>query len=203
MAKEVLGPCMQDGDRIGCVKEGGEVKVPPSFHDAWQKLCEGGWISLNNSPEYGGAGLPSIASSLLGELLVGSNLALVMIGGLTVGNARVIESFGTEEDKALFCENLYRGKWGGTMCLTEPHAGSDVGRLETTAVKAPEADDPRIYKITGQKRFISGGQQDLTENIIHLVLAPHRGRAHGHQGHQPFHRAQDMGEAGRLHGRAQ
>ena len=188
VCKEVLGPAMQDGDLEGCEYKEGQVKVPSSFHDCWKVMAENGWTALPINPEYGGQGLPATLSGLVGEYFWGANTAFLLYVALSVGNSRLIESFGTEEDKNLFCEKMYTGVWGGTMCLTEPDAGSDVGYLRTKATPDPDSGDPRVYKIEGTKRFISCGEHDLTENIIHLLFA-HRRLSHGHQGHQPVYRA--------------
>jgi alkylation response protein AidB-like acyl-CoA dehydrogenase len=171
VAREVLGPAMQEGDREGCVFEDGQVKSPRSFHECWRFLVENGWLAGTQNPEFGGQGLPVTVGGLVSEFFVGANIAFMTYPGLAVGNGHLIENFGTDEDKALFVEKMYTGVWGGTMCLTEPDAGSDVGWLRTKAIPDLEAGDPRIYKIEGTKRFITCGEHDLTENIIHLVLA--------------------------------
>ncbi len=182
VAREVVGPTLQDGDQQGLVYEDGRVKVPASFHDCWKVLSENGWFSLAVSPEFGGQGLPLTIYGQVVEYFISANSALKIYSGLAVGAGHLIENFGTGEDRALLCEKMYNGVWGGTMCLTEPDAGSDVGYLKTRAVPDPEADDPRVYKIEGTKRFISGGEQDLTENIIHLVLARIEGAPRGTKG---------------------
>ncbi len=182
VCRDVLGPCMQDGDREGCTYKEGEVKVPESFHECWKVMAENGWIGNSNNPEFGGQGLPAVVSGLLGELFVGANMAFMTYPGLATGNGRLIENFGTDKDKDPFIEKMYTGVWGGTMCLTEPDAGSDVGWLRTKAVPDPEADDPRVYKIEGTKRFITCGDQNITENIIHLVLARIEGALEGTKG---------------------
>jgi len=171
VAREVLGPAMQEGDQEGCVFEDGQVKLPRSFHECWRFLVENGWLAGTQNPEYGGQGLPVTVGGLVSEFFLGANMAFMTYPGLAVGNGHLIENFGTDEDRALFVEKMYSGVWGGTMCLTEPDAGSDVGWLRTKAVPDPEAGDPRVYKIEGTKRFITCGEHDLTENIIHLVLA--------------------------------
>ncbi|MDZ7700229.1 MAG: acyl-CoA dehydrogenase [Deltaproteobacteria bacterium] len=171
VARSSLGPANQDGDREGVTYDAGKVRVPESFHACWKVLAENGWISISSNPEWGGQGLPAVMGTAVNELFIGANLAMMSYPGLTVGNGHLIENFGTDDDRALFVEKMYSGVWGGTMCLTEPDAGSDVGWLRTRAVPDPEAGDPRIYKIEGTKRFITCGEQDLTENIIHLVLA--------------------------------
>ncbi len=182
VCREVLGPTMQDGDQEGCTYKDGVVNVPTSFHNCWKVMAENGWIGNSSNPEFGGQGLPAVVSGLLGELFTGANMAFMAYPGLAVGNGRLIENFGTDEDKALFIENMYTGVWGGTMCLTEPDAGSDVGSVRTKAITDPGSDDPRIYKIEGTKRFITCGEQDITENIIHLVLARIEGAMEGTKG---------------------
>jgi 3-(methylthio)propanoyl-CoA dehydrogenase len=182
VCKEVLGPAMQDGDHDGCTYNDGVVNVPASFQECWKVMAENGWIALSTSPEFGGQGLPEALSGLIMEFVCGANMAFATYPGLAVGNGRLVENFGTDEDKNLFCEKMYTGVWGGTMCLTEPDAGSDVGYLRTKATPDPEAGDPRIHKIEGTKRFITCGEQDLTENIIHLVLARIEGAPAGTKG---------------------
>jgi len=182
VCRDVLGPCMQDGDREGCTYKEGEVKVPEAFHECWKIMAENGWIGASNNPEFGGQGLPAVVSGLLGELFTGANMAFMTYPGLATGNGRLIENFGTDKDKDLFIEKMYTGVWGGTMCLTEPNAGSDVGSVRTKAVPVPDSDDPRVYKIEGTKQFITCGEQDITENIIHLVLARIEGAVEGTKG---------------------
>lgn len=181
-AREAVGPTLQDGDQDGAKYVNGQVNVTPSFHGVWKQMAENGWLGASKSPEFGGQGLPFALGGLLVEMFCGANMAFMTFPGLAVANAAVIENFGTDEDKALFCEKMYTGVWGGTMCLTEPDAGSDVGFLRSKAVKDPESDDPRVYKIEGTKRFITCGDQDLTENIIHLVLARIEGAPMGTKG---------------------
>ncbi len=171
LCREVLGPAMQDGDREGCAYEEGRVTVPASFHECWRVMKENGWIGTARNPAFGGQGLPVTVSGILSELFTGANFAFMTYPGLAVGNGHLIENFGTDEDRRLFVQNMYTGKWGGTMCLTEPDAGSDVGWLRTKATPDPMSNDPRVYRIEGSKRFITCGEHDLTENIIHLVLA--------------------------------
>jgi alkylation response protein AidB-like acyl-CoA dehydrogenase len=182
VSREVLGPTLQDGDREGCTYDNGVVKVPKSFHECWKVMAENGWLALSHSQEFGGQGLPAIVGGLVAELFTGANMAFMTFPGLATGNGHLIENFGTEQDKALFVEKMYTGVWGGTMCLTEPDAGSDVGWLRTKAVPDPGAGDPRVYRIEGTKRFITCGEQDLTENIIHLVLARIQGAPQGTKG---------------------
>ena len=183
VCREELGPAMQDGDKEGVTySEDGKVAVPASFHRCWKVMAENGWTAVSSSPEFGGQGLPATLGGLLGELFTGANMAFMTYPGLAVGNGRLIEHFGTDEDRALFVEKMYTGVWGGTMCLTEPDAGSDVGWLRTKATPDPESSDPRMYKIVGTKRFITCGEHDLTENIIHLLLARIEGAPMGTKG---------------------
>jgi alkylation response protein AidB-like acyl-CoA dehydrogenase len=165
--KDVTGPINAIGDAEGCKLTDGQVTTPTGFKDAYKKLYEAGWKSIGVDPEFGGAGSPKSLQILIEELLFGSNTAFGMYGGLTYGAAEVIEVFGTHEQKAFYCERMFGGKWGGTMCLTESQAGSDVGSARTKAT--PNGDGS--YKIQGTKIFISGGDHDLADNIIHLVLA--------------------------------
>jgi alkylation response protein AidB-like acyl-CoA dehydrogenase len=176
--REVTGPLNAVADAEGCKLENGKVKTPTGFKEAWQKLYEAGWKSIAVNPEHGGAGAPHALQVLVEELLSGANTAFAMYPGLAFGAAEVIESFGTSEQKHLYCERMFGGTWGGTMCLTEPHAGSDVGASSTTAKRNADGS----YTITGTKIFISGGDQDLTENIIHLVLARVDGAPAGTKG---------------------
>jgi alkylation response protein AidB-like acyl-CoA dehydrogenase len=176
--REVTGPLNVVGDTHGCKLEGGRVITPPGFKDAWKQLYEAGWNSIGVSPDYGGAGSPAAVQALVLELLAGSNAAFAMYPGLAHGAAEVIQHFGTPEQKKLYCERMYSGKWGGTMCLTEPHAGTDVGSAKTTAKKNADGS----YTITGTKIFISGGDHDLAENVIHLVLARVDGAPAGTKG---------------------
>jgi alkylation response protein AidB-like acyl-CoA dehydrogenase len=182
VAREELGPVMQEGDQEGCVYEDGRVRSPKAFHKCLKVLAENGWMAMSHSPEYGGQGLPVAVGGLVSEFFQSANMAMMNYPGLAVGNGRLVESFGSDKDKEMFVEKMYTGVWGGTMCLTEPDAGSDVGWLRTRAVPDPEAGDPRIYRIEGTKRFISAGEHDLNENIIHLLLARIEGAPHGTKG---------------------
>ncbi len=167
LSQEVLGPANVEGDRVGARWENGKVYLPPSFHDAYQKIKEGGWIGCINNPEYGGMGLPEVIGTAVNEFFFGSNISLSLTALLTRGAGYLVEKFGTDEMRQLFCERMYSGQWAGTMCLTEPQAGSDVGASKTRAIKQPNGR----YLIQGEKIFITSGDQDLTENIIHAVLA--------------------------------
>jgi len=182
VAREAVGPTLQDGDQQGLIYDNGRVKVPGSFHECWKVLRDNGWISLAVSPEYGGQGLPLSIFGQVAEYFISANSAMKIYSGLAVGAGHLIESFGRPEDKNLFCQKMYTGHWGGTMCLTEPEAGSDVGHIRTKAIPDPSAEDSRIYRIEGTKRFISSGEHDLTENIIHLVLGRIEGAPAGTKG---------------------
>ena len=177
-ATEVSGPLNQIGDQEGCKLIDGQVKTPTGFKEAWNRLFEAGWATLSAEAEYGGQGAPSTLGSVATELLSGSNTSFQMYGGLTLGAAELIASFGTEEQKHLFVERMLSGKFAGTMCLTEPHAGSDVGDCSTSAVKNADG----TYNIKGVKIFISGGDHDLSENIVHMVLARVQGAPKGTKG---------------------
>ena len=176
--REVTGPLNAIGDAQGCRLEDGQVKTPDGFKEAWGKLYEAGWKSISVNSEYGGAEAPNSVRVLIEELISGSNTAFSMYPGLSHGASEVIEAFGTPEQKALYCERLFAGKWAGTMCLTEPQAGSDVGSARSTAKRNPDG----TYTITGTKIFISAGDHDLAENIIHLVLARVDGAPAGTKG---------------------
>jgi alkylation response protein AidB-like acyl-CoA dehydrogenase len=166
LAKEEVAPLNEVADRVGAQFDNGVVTLPKEFQGPYAKYCEGGWIGASSDPEWGGQGLPRVVGMAAGEFFTGACLAFVMTPSLTHGAAEMFESFASEELKNLYVEKMYSGQWAGTMCLTEPQAGSNVGDVKTMAVK--EGD---VYKITGTKIFISSGDHDLTENIIHGVLA--------------------------------
>lgn len=166
-AREVLLPLNQSGDQEGCRLEGGEVKTPRGFKDAYARYVEGGWPGLSAAVEHGGQGLPASLGLALSEMICSSNLAWGMYPGLSHGAADALRHHGTEAQKATYLSKLVEGVWTGTMCLTEPHCGTDLGLIKSRAV--PEGDDG--YRISGTKIFISAGEHDLAENIVHLVLA--------------------------------
>jgi hypothetical protein len=176
--REVIGPLNQPADAEGCHLENGQVTTPKGFKAAWKSLYEAGWKSIGVDPHYGGAGAPRALQVLVEELISGANTAFAMYPALTFGAAEVIESFGTPEQKALYCERMFSGKWAGTMCLTEPQAGSDVGAARTKATKNADG----TWTISGTKIFISAGDHDLAENIVHLVLARVDGAPAGTKG---------------------
>ncbi len=178
LAVKEIYPTQKIGDEEGVSFENGEVRVPESFHHVWNLLKEGEWIAMSEDPEWGGQGMPSSVSLAAGDYLIGANFAFMMYAGLTHGAGLLVEAFGTEEQKRLFLKKMYTGEWTGTMLLTEPQAGSDVGALTTSAVK----NDDGTYTITGNKIFISSGDHDLAENIIHPVLARIEGAPQGTKG---------------------
>ena len=175
--KEIL-PTQQEGDHVGCRFDNGVVTVPECYRRPWEMFIEGEWLALTEDPEYGGQGMPRILAMAANDYLVGANYAMMMYSGLTHGAALLVESFGTDKVKKLFLKKMFTGEWTGTMLLTEPEAGSDVGRLTTTAVK----NDDGTYSISGNKIFISSGEHDLTDNIIHPVLARLEGAPAGTKG---------------------
>lgn len=175
--KEIL-PTQKEGDLQGCKLENGKVTTPEPFKRLYELFCEGEWVAATESPEWGGQGMPRTIASAAAEYFNGANYPFMMYPGLTHGAGKLVEEFGTDEQKKLFLKNMYSGKWAGTMLLTEPEAGSDVGALTTSAKK----NDDGTYSITGAKIFISGGEHDLTENIIHPVLARIEGAPEGTRG---------------------
>jgi alkylation response protein AidB-like acyl-CoA dehydrogenase len=175
--KELL-PIQSDGDREGARFESGNVTVPQSFHKAWDLFKEGEWLGLSEDPQWGGQGMPATLSLAANDYFIGANFAFMMYPGLTHGAGRLVQTFGTEKQKKLFLKKMFTGEWTGTMLLTEPEAGSDVGALTTAAVK----NDDGTYSITGDKIFISSGEHDMAENIIHPVLARIEGAPEGTKG---------------------
>ncbi|GAB1361973.1 acyl-CoA dehydrogenase C-terminal domain-containing protein [Rhodobacter sp.] len=178
VASEVLAPLNAVGDRIGCVLENGVVRTPDGFKAAFEAMKQGGWTALDCDPAYGGQGLPYLMNSAVGEIFVSANMAFNMYQGLTHGAYSAIHTHGTDEQKAKYLPKMVTCDWTGTMNLTEPHCGTDLGLMRTRA--EPQADGS--YKITGQKIFISAGEHDLAENIIHLVLAKAPGGGEGTKG---------------------
>ena len=177
-AREVLGPLNAAGDREGCRIEDGQVRTPKGFKEAWRQLYESGFKTLGVSTEHGGQDAPKALTVLVEEILSGANPAFNMYPGLAFGAAETIIECGTPEQAKRYAEQMVNGTWGGTMCLTEPHAGSDVGAAKTSARKLKNGK----YAIKGTKVFISGGDHDLAENIVHLVLARIRGAPPGVKG---------------------
>ncbi|MGI9274628.1 MAG: acyl-CoA dehydrogenase C-terminal domain-containing protein [Endozoicomonas sp.] len=165
--EQVLSPLNRVGDEQGCNLTENGVTTPEGFKEAYQQYVEGGWPSLSSSPEYGGQGLPHSLGLVLSELLGEANWSWGMYPGLSHGAMNTIEAHGSEEQKQTYLTKLISGEWTGTMCLTEPHCGTDLGMLRTKA--EPSGDGS--YKITGTKIFISAGEHDMAENIVHIVLA--------------------------------
>jgi alkylation response protein AidB-like acyl-CoA dehydrogenase len=164
---EVIAPLNRDGDEIGARWKDGAVTMPPGFRDAYQAFWQAGWPALSASPEDGGQGLPSVLEAMLYEMLSAANHGWTMAPGLLHGAYECIKHHASEELRSLYLEKVATGEWLATMCLTEPHAGSDLGLCRTKAV--PQADG--TYLLSGTKIFISGGEHDLSDNIVHLVLA--------------------------------
>ena len=167
VCETVLFPLNQTGDAEGCRYENGEVKTPTGFKEAYAQYAAGGWTGIASPVEYGGQGLPEAVRFVFEEMLCSSNLSFSMYPGLSHGACSALQSHGTEELQQRYLPKLVDGTWTGTMCLTEAHAGTDLGILTTKAVPAGDG----AYRITGTKIFISAGEHDLTENILHLVLA--------------------------------
>ncbi|WP_419909396.1 acyl-CoA dehydrogenase C-terminal domain-containing protein [Hoeflea sp.] len=179
LAEEVLLPLNQTGDQEGCVRhDDGSVTTPEGFKDAFDTYREGGWMGLSADPDYGGQGLPLVLHTAIGEYLSAANMALMMYPGLTQGAIAAITEHGSDKQKAKWLPKMIEGVWTGTMNLTEPHCGTDLGLLRTKA--APQDDGS--YKISGQKIFISAGEHDMSDNIIHLVLARIEGAPEGVKG---------------------
>ncbi|MGQ9365832.1 acyl-CoA dehydrogenase C-terminal domain-containing protein [Azospirillum sp. A39] len=167
VCEEVLFPLNQSGDAEGCHYENGVVRTPRGFKEAYDTYVAAGWQGLSCDPAYGGQGLPKLVNTMLEEFVCSANLSFGMYPGLSLGAYNALEMYGSDELKARFLPKLVDGTWSGTMCLTEPHAGTDLGIIRTKAVPAGDGS----YAVTGTKIFISAGEHDLTENILHLVLA--------------------------------
>jgi len=178
LAVNVIAPTLAEGDKEGCTIKDGKVSIPKCFHEPWKKFIEAGWLAPSESPEVGGQGLPRSIAFAVTELMGAANYAFMMYPGLTHGAAGLIETYGTEEQKNKYMFKMFAGEWAGTMCLTEPGAGSDVGASKTTAKRLPDGK----FLITGTKCFISSGDHDLTPNIIHPVLARIEGDPPGTKG---------------------
>ena len=176
-AKEIAAPLGPLGDEKGVKLEDGKVKLPQEFVAAYRLYAEAGWIGGTADPEWGGQGLPLTLGAAIGEFFQGACFPLCSTGGLTTGAANILYSCGSEEMKKLYLEKMYSGQWAGTMCLTEPQAGSAVGDTICRARK-----DGDHYKLVGTKSFITSGDHDLTENIIHMVLARTEGAPEGIKG---------------------
>ena len=178
ITSQVLAPINASGDQQGCQFENGVVRTPDGFKDAFEQVKEGGWTGIDCDPEFGGQGLPYLVGTAVGEMFASANMAFGMYQGLTHGAYSAIHAHGTEAQKQMYLPNMVSCDWTGTMNLTEPHCGTDLGLMRTKA--EPQADG--TYKITGQKIFISAGDHDLSDNIIHLVLAKIPGGPDGVKG---------------------
>jgi len=178
-SEEVLTPLNRVGDREGCRRHAdGSVTTPAGFKDAFDQLVAGGWIGISAPPEFGGQGLPGTLTEIVNEFLCSANMAFAMYPGLTQGAIAALLTHASPELKATYLPKMVEGRWTGTMNLTEPHCGTDLGLLRAKAV--PQADGS--YRISGTKIFISAGEHDLSENIVHLVLARIDGAPAGTRG---------------------
>src|SRR6201746_1357806 len=179
LSEEVLQPLNRVGDLEGCTRrDDGSVTTPKGFKEAFKQVAEGGWLGLSAPAEDGGQGLPVTLSQAVNEFQISANMAFSMYGGLTIGATAALIVHGKPEQKSMFVPKMVAGEWTGTMNLPEPQCGTDLGLLRTKAAKQADGS----YKITGTKIFISGGEHDLTENIIHLVLARIEGAPAGIKG---------------------
>ncbi len=196
-AVEQLAPVSAAADEQGCKLEDGQVQVPELYESLYTRFCEMGLFAPVHSPEYGGMGLPHTLGVALIELLFGAHPSFMSTPGLTASAAHLIEEFGTDEDVDTYCERMFTGQWAGTMCLTEPQAGSALGEL-TTAATPVDGED--YYQVRGNKIFITNGDQQLTDNIVHLVLARVQGDPEGTRGISlfivPKYRVNDDGSLG-------
>ncbi len=163
----LLAPLNRSGDEEGAQSQDGAVRTPAGFREAYATYAEGGWVGLTGNPAYGGMGMPKMLAVQFEEMMYAANASFSLYSTLSAGACLALDAHGSEELKNRYLPNMYAGTWAGSMCLTEPHAGTDLGIIRTKA--EPQADGS--YRISGTKIFITGGEQDLTENIIHLVLA--------------------------------
>ncbi len=179
LSEEILQPLNRVGDLEGCTRhDDGSVTTPKGFKEAFKQVAEGGWLGLSAPAEYGGQGLPVTLSQAVNEFQISANMAFSMYGGLTMGATAALLVHGSDEQKKTYVPKMIAGEWTGTMNLTEPHCGTDLGLLRTKAVRQADGS----FRITGTKIFISAGEHDLTSNIIHLVLARIEGAPSGIKG---------------------
>lgn len=176
--EQVIAPINQSGDEQGCTWTDGEVTTPDGFKDAYKQYVEGGWPTLSQSEKFGGQGLPHSLNTAIGEFTSAANHSFAMYPGLSHGALATIEEHGSDAQKNTFMPKLVEGTWTGTMCLTEPHCGTDLGMLRTKA----ELNDDGSYAISGTKIFISAGEHDLSDNIVHIVIARIPGSPEGSRG---------------------
>ncbi len=167
ICESVLFPLNQSGDEESCIFKDGDVTTPKGFKEAYDEFTQGGWCGVSADPEYGGMGLPMLVNTVMQEMICSANFSFGMYPGLSQGAYEALHHFGTPEQKQTYLPKLVTGEWSGTMCLTEPHCGTDLGLIRSKAV----SNDDGSFNITGTKIFISAGEHDLTSNIIHLVLA--------------------------------
>src|SRR5437870_4836427 len=179
LCEEVVQPLNRPGDEEGCTRhDDGSVTTPKGFKDAYRQYAEGGWMGISAPPEFGGQGLPETMTTIVNEMLASASMAFAMYPGLTQGAIAAFLHHGTAEQKAFYLPKMTSGEWTGTMNLTEPHCGTDLGLCRTKAEKQADGS----FRITGTKIFISAGEHDLSENIIHLVLARTEGAPAGIKG---------------------
>lgn len=171
LCSEVIAPLNRSGDEEGAQINNGVVTTPKGFPEAYRTLAEGGWVGLNGNTAFGGQGLPKMLTVLFEEMLYSANNSFTLYVALTSGAALAINAHASEELKQTYLPKMYSGEWTGAMCMTEPHAGSDLGILKTKAEPIADGTYKNAYTITGTKIFITGGDHDLTKNIVHLVLA--------------------------------
>ena len=193
LARDVLSPINRAGDQEGSRLENGVVITPTGFRDAYKAYADGGWNALQFDMEIGGQGLPMLVATPVFEMWDAANLAFMLCPVLTIAAVECLEKFGTDKQQQTWMPKLVTGEWTGTMVLTEPNAGSDVGALRTRA--EPEGDH---YRISGQKIFTTWGEHDFTDNIVHMVLARTPDAPPRHTGHFVVHRTQIPGQRGRL-----
>lgn len=184
--EHVLQPLNRVGDTEGCKRNAdGSVTTPKGFKQAYKQMAEGGWIGLSAEAEFGGQGLPHMVGAAFNEFVASANMAFGMYPGLSMGAYRALAMHGSAEQKKTYLPKLASGEWSGTMNLTEPQCGTDLGLIRTRAVPQPDGS----FKITGSKIFISAGEHDLTKNIVHLVLARIEGAPEGVKGISQIGRA--------------
>ena len=177
IAASDIAPTFQDGDREGAHFDQGRVTVPKSFHRCWDVFKEGGWFALASKPDFGGQGLPLTVAEAAMEFIMSANFAFCCYSGMGAGNGGMIERYGTDKLRQMFLEKMYNGTWSGSMCLTEPAVGTDAHMVSVKAI--PDGDH---YRIQGTKIFITSGEHDLVENLIHLVIARIEGAPAGAKG---------------------
>ena len=192
-----IAPLNRPGDEEGCQWNAGAVSTPAGFPEAYRTYAEGGWVGVGGDPAYGGMGMPKVISAQVEELVNSANLSFGLYPMLTAGACLALNAHASDELKDKYLPNMYAGIWAGSICLTEPHAGTDLGIIRTRA--EPQADGS--YKISGTKIFITGGEHDLTENIIHLVLELLPGRPGRAEGHLAVPGTEGAGQRRRFAGR--